>query len=75
MLSQMLGIYLRSVKETLATRPFARVMDSAEPGRDGEMLGAFVALPISLAPEGLCAMGKGTSIRAIVAFLVFSIAC
>jgi hypothetical protein len=75
MLSQVLGIYFRSVKESLTVCTFARVMDSAEPAWDGEMLGALVAFPVGFATERLCTVGKCTAVRTFVALLMFSVVC
>jgi hypothetical protein len=75
MLSQVLGIYFRSVKETLTVRTLARVMGSAKPTWDGKMLGALVAFPVGFATEGLSTMGECAAIRTIVALLMFSAIC
>lgn len=69
----MLGVGFLAVKETFAGAVFGRVVGCAEPAGEVEVLGGFVAFPVCFAAEGFGAVGESTAVRALVAFLVFSV--
>lgn len=68
----MLGIGFLAVEDTAARGAFGRIVASAEPAGDMEVLRAFVAFPVSFAAEGFGAVRECAAVRTFVAFLMFS---